>query len=151
VSTWWGRGLLEKAGGCVEASRRSASDFEWWVRFFRHARLYSVDALIGGFREHSGSDSLVDIGAFNDRCEEIAESELRSAWGKRFERYRGVDSAIGQIPKVRGLWARVKSLALRSVYVLPGPDFPPVIENCNGAWRMRRASWLSSERIINKE
>jgi glycosyltransferase involved in cell wall biosynthesis len=149
-STFWRRSLWEKAGGCVDASRRSASDFELWVRFFRHARLYSVDALIGGFREHSGSDSLEDIGAFNDRCEEIAKLELRSLWGPWFERYLRIDSAIRRIPKVRAIWFKGKSLALHRLYGIPGPDFPPIIEQHNGAWRMRRASWLSSEWIINK-
>jgi hypothetical protein len=149
-STFWRRSLWEKAGGYVDASRRSASDFELWVRFFRHARLYSVDALIGGFREHSGSDSLQDIETFNGRCEEIAEMELRSLWGTWFERYRRVDSAIRRIPKVRAIWFKGKSFALHRLYRIPGPDFAPIIEQHNGAWRMRRASWLSSERIINK-
>ena len=54
-STFWRRSLWEHAGGRVDDSRRSASDFELWVRFFRYAELYSVDALIGGFRAHPDS------------------------------------------------------------------------------------------------
>ena len=57
-STYWRRGLWDRAGGQMDASRREGSDFELWVRFFRHARLYPVDALIGGFRVHPDSLSL---------------------------------------------------------------------------------------------
>jgi len=39
----------------MDATRREGSDFELWVRFFRYARLYPVDALIGGFRVHPDS------------------------------------------------------------------------------------------------
>ena len=34
-STFWRRSLWDKAGGYVDASRRMASDFDLWVRFFR--------------------------------------------------------------------------------------------------------------------
>ena len=54
-STFWRRSLWERAGAHVDASRRNGNDFELWVRFFRYARLYSVDALIGGFRAHTDS------------------------------------------------------------------------------------------------
>jgi len=53
--------LWEKAGGYVDASRRMASDFELWVRFFRHAQLYPVDALIGAFRMHEASLGLRQV------------------------------------------------------------------------------------------
>ena len=36
-------------GRTVETSCRADGDFELWVRFFRHAAIYSVDSLIGGF------------------------------------------------------------------------------------------------------
>src|SRR5580704_14948863 len=59
-STYWRRSLWERAGNQVDASRREGSDFELWARFFRYARLYSVDALIGGFRFHPDSLSGVN-------------------------------------------------------------------------------------------
>jgi len=43
-STFWRRSLWDRAGGRVDDSRRSASDFELWVRFFRFAKLYPVEA-----------------------------------------------------------------------------------------------------------
>jgi hypothetical protein len=47
-SIFWRRSLWEKAGGELTAAYRDVGDFDLGVRFFRHARLYSVDALIGG-------------------------------------------------------------------------------------------------------
>ena len=47
-STFWRRSLWERAGSELNASYRDVGDFDLWVCFFRDARLYSVDALIGG-------------------------------------------------------------------------------------------------------
>jgi glycosyltransferase involved in cell wall biosynthesis len=51
-STFWRRSLWEKAGGELNAAYRDVGDFDLWVQFFRHTRLYSVGALIGGYRFH---------------------------------------------------------------------------------------------------
>ncbi len=134
-STYWRRSLWEKAGAQVDASRRSAGDFELWVRFFRHAPLYSVDAIIGGFREHPDSDSLVDLAKFNALCDELAETELRARWGHWFGTYQTLDASIRRIPKVRAVWNNGKSLALRTLYNSPGPA--PIIEPQGSRWRTR--------------
>ena len=134
-STYWRRSLWEKAGAHVDASRRSAGDFELWVRFFRHAPLYSVNALIGGFREHPDSDSLADVANFNAMCDEMAEAELRARWGKWFGAYQTIDSFLRRIPKVRAVWYMGKSLTLRALYSLPGPA--PIIEPAGSRWRTR--------------
>lgn len=49
-STFWRRSLWEKAGGYIDKNLLYAGDFDLWIRFFRHASLYSCTALIGGFR-----------------------------------------------------------------------------------------------------
>ena len=136
-STYWRRSLWEKAGARVDASRRSAGDFELWVRFFRHAPLYSVNSLIGGFREHPGSDSLVDVPKFNALCDEIAKTELREQWGKWFGAVHSIDSFMCRIPKVRAVWYKGKVFALRVLYGLPGPV--PIIERLGSRWRSRGA------------
>jgi hypothetical protein len=65
-----------------------------WVRFFRYARLYSVDALIGGYRFRSDAISARDIGLYNQRCDKIIESELnfipRAGAVKAFRRVSSV-------------------------------------------------------------
>jgi Glycosyl transferase family 2 len=133
-STFWRRGLWERAGGCVDASHRSAGDFELWLRFFRHARLHSVDALIGGFRWHPDSDSISAMDNYNRICEEHLDRELRSLPalnGARF--FRKMTRAIQPIPKLRGAWNR---LAVRALYRLNGSDWPPVIKYQDHAWKI---------------
>ena len=134
-STYWRRSLWEKAGAHVDASRRSAGDFELWVRYFRHAPLYCVDALIGGFRNHPDSDSLVDLVKFNAICDEIAEAELRTQWGWCFETFKTIDSYMLRIPKVRAVWHKGKARTLSLLYSMPGPA--PIIASQGGHWRTR--------------
>lgn len=134
-STYWRRSLWERAGGRVDAARRWAGDFELWMRFFRHARLYTVDAMIASFRDHSDSASLGDLIKFNALCNEIAEAELRQQFGALFDAYKRFDSAIGRIPKVRAAWCFSKVLGLKGLCSIPGP----VIQRRNGVWEMRLA------------
>ncbi|MSP26244.1 MAG: glycosyltransferase, partial [Myxococcales bacterium] len=49
-STFWRRALWDKAGGMLEPALRLALDTELWVRFFRHANLHVLNALLGGYR-----------------------------------------------------------------------------------------------------
>lgn len=124
-STYWRRSLWEKAGGHVDASRRNASDFELWVRFFRHARLYPVDALIGGFRFHSDSIGLQDVEAVHRIHEEIIKAELeRIPEGARLKAFRALNAGIKKIPGVRYAWWK---LVERPLYTRRGSDWTPVI------------------------
>ena len=115
-STFWRRSLWEKAGGELNAAYRDVGDFDLWVRFFRHARLYSVDALIGGYRFHPDAISSSNMQRYNERCDKIIESELKSIpWATAVKLFRRVSSAVKNIPKVRGIWQRV---ALKGLYRL---------------------------------
>jgi glycosyltransferase involved in cell wall biosynthesis len=49
-ATFWRRSLWERAGGGIDLSFNLAADFELWCRFSRYARLYTVDALLAGYR-----------------------------------------------------------------------------------------------------
>jgi glycosyltransferase involved in cell wall biosynthesis len=135
-STFWRRSLWERAGGQMDASYRDVGDFDLWVRFFREAKLYSVDALIGGYRPHPDALTAVDREGVHDRYEEILKRELSSldAAGK-VKLFRRVSAFLQRIPKVRGLWQRT---AMKALYHLPGPDWPPVIEYQEDRWRFRR-------------
>lgn len=127
-STFWRRRLWDKAGAYVDASSRIASDFELWIRFFRYAQLHSVDSLIGGFREHPDSGSLLDLATFNARCDRLAYDELRACrvWARRL---RDFDSAALRVPKLRFFWYNARKLITSALYKVPGPDWPPVIRN----------------------
>src|SRR5690348_11118280 len=127
-STFWRRSLWERAGGRLSTEYRAEGDFELWVRLFRHARLHSVNALIGGYRLHDGALSSSNMERYNRNCDEIAAREvecLRGGGRAALKAVRWISEAVKPIPKVRGLWHRV---AIRSLYGMPGPDWPPVIE-----------------------
>jgi len=125
-STFWRRRLWERAGGYVDGSRRMASDFELWVRFFRHARLHPVTALIGGFRVHSDSLGLQELEACHQIQNEIIERELVLTPGTAgIKLFRRLSAGILPLPVLGPLWRHtVMSALLR----MPGPDQPPVIE-----------------------
>lgn len=106
-STYWRRSLWDKAGAYLDASGRCgiASDFELWVRFFRHAKIYPVDALIGGFRMHDASMSLGDLEACHRIHEEILAAELQHAPDRTVLRaFRAANAGMKKIPGLRYLW-----------------------------------------------
>ena len=123
-STFWRRRLWERAGGRLDDKYRAEGDFELWIRFFRHARLYPVDALIGGYRFHEDALSHGNIQKYEQGCEEILVRELDQVrWGTWVKLFRGIGPAIKHIPKVRGFWRQF----MEGLYARGGPDRPPVI------------------------
>jgi len=136
-STFWRRSLWEKAGGRLSTEFRAEGDFELWVRFFRHARLHSVNALIGGYRLHEGALSAGNMERYNRNCDAIAGREaerLRGRRGAAVRAFRWVSEAVKPIPKVRGLWYLA---AIRNLYWRRGRDWPEVIEYGDGGWELR--------------
>jgi glycosyltransferase involved in cell wall biosynthesis len=133
-STYWRRSLWEKAGGALSTEYRAEGDYDQWVRFFRHAKLHTVDALIGGYRTHEDSLSGSDLARYDRICGEIAQREVETApWSGALKMFRWVDRSVKPIPKVRGLWSRV---VIRSLYSVPGPDWAPVIVAKDSRWGM---------------
>ena len=130
-STFWRRSLWEKAGGWVDASRRNAADFELWVRFFRHARLYPVDALIGGYRKHGDSLGLQDLEACHRIHDEIIEAELeKEPFGEWVKRFRRFGARMEGIPQFRGVWRR----AMNRLNHQRGRDWAPLIVYDGNKW-----------------
>jgi glycosyltransferase involved in cell wall biosynthesis len=124
-STFWRRGLWERAGSRMDDSRRNANDFELWVRFFCHAQLYPVAALIGGFRMHDDSLGLQDLEACHRVHDEVIEAELKSGRGNGLIRaFRRAERIMMKIPIARYLWWQIVQ---KGMYRLPGPDMAPVI------------------------
>ena len=135
-STFWRRSLWERAGGRVDDSRRTASDFELWVRFFRHAQLYTVDALIGGFRSHPDSLGLANLEDCHRIHDEIVEKELASLPGATGVKWlRAVNQRALRTPGLAKLWTKLVIGALRS---FPGSDLPPVIRYRGDRWVMEK-------------
>ncbi len=48
--TYWRRTLWEKSGGRMAAEFKVAGDFDLWARFWEHAELATMNALVGGYR-----------------------------------------------------------------------------------------------------
>jgi len=133
-STYWRRGLWERAGARVDDLRRSASDFELWVRFFRYAKLYAVDALIGGFRSHPDSLGLQNLEECHRIQDEIIENELASMKNVRLLKlFRAVSARALRIPGVAKPWSKAVIGALRK---WPGNGRAPVIRYRNQGWVM---------------
>jgi len=133
-STFWRRSLWERTGSRVDDSRRSASDFELWVRFFRQARLYTVDALIGGFRSHPDSLGLQNLEECHRIHDAILDKELASLPAARsLKLLRAVNQRALGVPGLAKPWSKLVIGALRG---WPGADLPPVIRYRNNQWVM---------------
>jgi hypothetical protein len=143
-STFWRRSLWERAGGHVDDSQRSASDFELWVRFFRHAKLYSVDALIGGFRSHPDSLGLQNLEECHRIQEEIIAAELASMKGMgALKLFRALSTRALRTPGIAKPWSKVAIGALRK---WPGSGRAPVIRYRGDRWVMDGRQGSSRER-----
>ncbi|MFZ0959045.1 MAG: glycosyltransferase family 2 protein [Candidatus Sulfotelmatobacter sp.] len=135
-STFWRRSLWERAGGRVDDARCSASDFELWVRFFRFAKLYPVDALIGGFRSHPDSLGLRNLEECHNIHEEILAQEVASLPDASSLRgFRSLSASVLRMPALAKPW---RKLAIGTLMKWPGKDLPPVIRYRDGRWVMAR-------------
>jgi len=54
-----------------------AGDLELWIRFFRHALLYSVDTFLGGYRSHGNQKACLFMDRYMAEAESVIESERR--------------------------------------------------------------------------
>lgn len=60
-SVFWRKSLWLKAGGKIDDSLKLAGDFELWLRFFSHEKLYTVNAPLGCFRLRSKDQKSLDF------------------------------------------------------------------------------------------
>jgi hypothetical protein len=74
----------------------------WGLRFFCHAGLYSVDALIGGYRFHSDAISAANMERYTKGATKLSRASYTPSRGLVRSKYlRRVSSAIKNIPKAR--------------------------------------------------
>jgi glycosyltransferase involved in cell wall biosynthesis len=71
-SVFWRRSLWDKAGSALNTNLKYAGDFDLWLRFFKHSRLYVADILIGGFRWQSSGQITLDH--FKDYMSEVEKT-----------------------------------------------------------------------------
>jgi glycosyltransferase involved in cell wall biosynthesis len=132
-TTFWRRNLWERVGGALATEYGVAGEFDLFMRFFRHARLYSVEALIGGYRTHPGNHSACGSHReYNRICDEIADRELAAvpgAYGAKL--FRSLTRVVAHIPMLRRLWHRY---VLQTIYRCPGWDWHPRIVSRGDQW-----------------
>lgn len=75
-STFWRRSLWTKAGSCINEKYKLAGDFELWIRFFRHARLYNIKDYLGTFRINPNQLSS-DINHYLSEANDIINKEFK--------------------------------------------------------------------------
>jgi hypothetical protein len=131
----WRRSLWERAGNRVDDSWGIPSDFGLWVQFFRHAQLYPVDALIGGYRLHADAQGWQDLEESHRTHDRIIEKELESLPGHAMLRlFRSVSRRVQQIPALAKPW---RKLVLGTLMKSPASDLPRVIRNQDNSWVMQ--------------
>jgi len=109
-STFWRRSLWERTGGYVDASLKFAGDFELWARFYQHAELYGVGALLGGFRMHSAQKTAGYMPEYWAEAEQVFRrygGKPYGGWETLFRRYI---SLIQPMLRPRRLMARLQVL-----------------------------------------
>jgi len=74
-STFWRRSLWERAGGGVCADLEYAGDLDLWLRFFRHALLYSVNSFLAGYRSHGDQKAVLHMDRYLAEAEQIITAE----------------------------------------------------------------------------
>jgi hypothetical protein len=136
-STFWRRSLWERAGGRVETGQELFQDFELWLRFFRHARLHTVRALVGGFRHHADSRWLLDPDGARAITEEMLERELERVRSPLLRFLARFGCRVRRTRAGRRAW---DVLVTRPLHTLPGPDRPPVVWHDGDGWRVGRRS-----------
>lgn len=128
-STFWRRSLWEKAGG-FDPEFPLAGDFALWARFFSHARLFSIDTTLAGFRLH---DEQKTAHRFAEYARE-AEGALVKYGGVRGGRLRFIlRECARRMPAA--CWPALAALGLmhRSSFVTRD---------------LRRGTWTIGERLV---
>ena len=75
-STFWRRDIWVKSGGKLNTSYNYAADFELWKRFAEHDYLFTVNAILGGFR-HQPEQKTSQINKYLEEIKDISKNGLK--------------------------------------------------------------------------
>jgi glycosyltransferase involved in cell wall biosynthesis len=104
-STFWRRGLWERAGSLMPKNTYLAGDFALWANFYEYAELYGIDYPLAGFRTLEGQRSEEMQKYLEEANECFADLRRRNNYKSRLIniiRY----CFLGRFPKIRRLLAR---------------------------------------------
>jgi len=74
---FWRRSLWEASGATLRSDLEYAGDLELWTRFFRFARLNSVDALLAGYRFQPKSKTRLFMDKYLQEADRILDKEIQ--------------------------------------------------------------------------
>ena len=84
--------MWDQSGGYVDSNLKYAGDLELWVRFFRHARLHSVEAPLGGFRIRRGQLSVENMSKYLDEAVDVIDKEVTALSRHELKKLKHVKS-----------------------------------------------------------
>jgi len=121
-SIFWRRNLWIKAGSRINSKLKLAGDYELWLRFFRFARLHTVETVFGGFRFRSKDQlSLERLDSYLFEIDEVTDlSSLPREDQYAMKKIRFMEKYLLRIPFIR----RMKSLRRNYEKTF---DYPPKI------------------------
>lgn len=76
-STFWRRELWNKCGACISTEYMFAGDFDLWIKFFNHAKLYTTRTFLGSFRIRKGQLSGENYKKYLTECDEIISEKTK--------------------------------------------------------------------------
>jgi len=140
-STFWRRSLWTRAGGKIDTSYRLLIDAELWLRFFRHATLYSLKTVVSGYRWHGENRSLTQADRTKEERWRAIETHLApQSWRTRLVTWFGPD----QYERESGTWSRLKYTFFKKVRqsLFSRPKIPVVL------WDARNHCWkIATKRL----
>jgi glycosyltransferase involved in cell wall biosynthesis len=134
-STFWRRGLWEKAGGRIRTEFAYAGDFDLWARFYLKADLYGTAAPLGGFRLRDNQRVRQGNHYSNESMQALQEMRQASGWSPRRVRAMARALKLAEIPWARRLFRQ--SLGYRGKRVIrTNPSSP------GAKWEVQEYSFL---------
>lgn len=138
-SIFWRRSLWDATGGFLNTDLKLACDFELWLRFFKHAPLYTVNTVLAGFRYHDDGRAL------------LHRQEYHAEAAKEFAKFH---SRFGLTDRLRGRLVRYSTnapgrmvrSALRKAGMMRWYVHPRIVYDYDRhRWRVQENSMPSGE------
>ncbi|MEG3895513.1 glycosyltransferase [Microcoleus sp. SVA1_B6] len=137
-STFWKRSIWQKVGSKLHQELKLAADFDLWMRFSRHAQLFLVDDLIGGFRTYATQRSRVFYEQYVREVEDIVNREHLLIASGQYTLSHSAPQPIKLLNSEVSVLKRHKILQDRDVLIVTSIA-PGKVENQRAAVE----SWLS--------
>jgi len=85
--TFWRRDLWEKAGGRLDRGFVCAADFNLWMRFAKHADIYSVTVPLAEFLRHGDQKTSRDMARYRAQAMESFKKHGKGFFNRRLRSF----------------------------------------------------------------